>query len=124
MLSTRSLNSKNRLADSPVSTGAHISPIVAISLHFIIFAILLQIYDNSCNNKNHFGKLSRAAGGGIAGPIQSLLKISLVYTFPLTSSRHESYLFAIIALERRLNSSRSLTTLLPKNVLPSARVGS
>ena len=36
-----------------------------------------------------------------------LLKISLVYTFPLTSSRQGSYLFAIIALERRLNSSRS-----------------
>ena len=40
------------------------------------------------------------------------------------SSRHELYLLAMTASDMDLNLSRSFTTLLPKNVVPSSRVGS
>ena len=56
---------------------------------------------------------------------QSLLKRSLVYTLSATSpSTLSSNLLAIITSLCALNSSRSLTTLLRKNSLPSSRVGS
>lgn len=55
---------------------------------------------------------------------QSLLKISLEYTFSFTSSKQASYLLAITASLIALNFSKSFTTLLPKNFSPSFRVGS
>lgn len=47
-----------------------------------------------------------------------------MYTLSLMSSRHELYLLAMTASDMDLNLSRSFTTLLPKNVVPSSRVGS
>jgi hypothetical protein len=55
---------------------------------------------------------------------QSRLNRSRVYTFAFTSSRQVSYRFAMIAWLVSLNFFRSLTTWLPKKVLPSSRVGS
>ena len=46
------------------------------------------------------------------------------YTFSLTSSRQESYRFAMIAWLFFLNFFRSLTTMDPKKVSPSFKVGS
>ena len=57
-------------------------------------------------------------------PSQSLRKMSRVYTFSFTSSRQISYRLAIIAFDRRLNSSKSFTTREPKKVVPSSKVGS
>lgn len=47
-----------------------------------------------------------------------------MYTFEVTSERSGELRLAIMACERRLNSARSLTTRLPKNVDPFSRVGS
>ena len=55
---------------------------------------------------------------------QSLLKISRVYTLSSTSFRQSSKRLAMMALLCVLNASRLFTTLLPKNVAPSSRVGS
>lgn len=55
---------------------------------------------------------------------QSLSNKSLVYTFPFTSSKNSSYLLAIITWLSSLNFSKLFTTLFPKNVFPSCKVGS
>ena len=55
---------------------------------------------------------------------QSLLNKSLVYTFSSTSSNTVSYRLAMMQPHIFLNFLRSLTTLLPKKVLPFSKVGS
>ena len=55
---------------------------------------------------------------------QSRRKMSRVYTFSWTSSKQLSYLLAMMAWDISLNFFRSLTTTLPKKVLPSSNVGS
>lgn len=54
--------------------------------------------------------------------IESLLKIPLVYSFSFTSSNQLSYLLVTIAWLCLSNSSRLLTTLLPKNVVFQCRL--
>ncbi len=114
-----SLSAVNLLFNAQVASGSPNILVISSCLYFMTlrFSANLSIPYQTTKQLYHPGKK-------VSEYFQSLPNKSLVYTFPLTSSRQSSYLLAMMASALRLNSARSFTTTLPKNVLPFSRVGS